>query len=159
MKNHVIKLIMLNIILGITITSCGGEEESVVSEENLPIKVVSQQETEATIATSELISEADFNFISTVDLEVIIPASPSTSVGYFINICTDFSKVNDKAKINYDSCKLRATLHTSEQLFTLSLSNVELALVAQIWPIAEGAQPVTIYWNITESSTRWNIAI
>jgi hypothetical protein len=62
-------------------------------------------------------------------------------------------------KINYDSCKLRKTLTTLEQAFTLSLSNAEMMLVAQIWPIENGAQPVTLYWNITESGHSWKITI
>ncbi len=156
MKNHLIKLTILNIIIAITITGCGGGEEEDNAQE---ITAKAQVIAEPTITTSELVSDPDFNFISNTDVDITVPVSPSTTISYFINICTDFTKENDEVKINYDSCKLRTTLTTLEQEFTLSLSNAELMLVAQIWPIENGAQPVTLYWNITESGHRWKITI
>jgi hypothetical protein len=176
MKNHLITLTLLNIVIVLTSTGCGGggEEGSAPTptvEITPPIEEVAEEVstevstdpstdlTAETIATSELISEPGFDFISSADVIVTIPASPSTTTRYFINICTDFANVNEKVEINYESCKLRTTLTTLDQLFTLSLSNAELALVAQIWPIEEAALPVTIYWNITESGNRWRIAI
>jgi len=156
MKNHLIKLTILNIIIGITIAGCGGGEEE---ESAVTVIAKTQVVNEPTITTSELVSDPDFNFISNADVDITVPVSPSTTVSYFINICTDFTKENDEVKINYDSCKLRTTLTTLEQEFTLSLSNAELMLVAQIWPIENGAQPVTLYWNITESGQSWKITI
>jgi len=156
MKNHLIKLTILNIIIGITIAGCGGGEEE---ESAVTVIAKTQVVNEPTITTSELVSDPDFNFISNTDVDITVPVSPSTTVSYFINICTDFTKENDEVKINYDSCKLRTTLTTLEQEFTLSLSNAELMLVAQIWPIENGAQPVTLYWNITESGQSWKITI
>jgi len=156
MKHHLIKLTILNIIIAITIAGCGGgEEEDSAVAATAKVPVIA----EPTITTSELVSDPDFNFTSSTDLDVTVPASPSTTVSYFINICTDFTHENNEVKINYDSCKLRKTLTTLEQAFTLSLSNAEMMLVAQIWPIENGAQPVTLYWNITESGHSWKITI
>ena len=162
MKNNLITLIILNITIGISMTGCGGgDEDSAVETPPAPVLIpeATPAVIEPTITTSELISEPDFDFISSTDLVVTIPASPSTTVSYFINICTDFYNENEKVKINYESCKLRTILSTLEQPFTLSLSNAELALVAQIWPIEEGAHAVTLYWNIDESGNNWKIAI
>ncbi|PKG80818.1 hypothetical protein CXF85_22185 [Colwellia sp. 75C3] len=166
MKSHLITLIILNITIGITLAGCGGGEEDsgpIETVESPPAPVLipeaTPEVTKPTITTSELISEPDFDFISSTELVVTLPASPSTTVSYFINICTDFYEENEKVKINYDSCKLRTILSTLEQPFTLSMSNAESALVAQIWPIEEAALPVTIYWNIAESGNRWKIAI
>lgn len=160
MKNNFIILIMVNIIIVITMTGCGGEEDSspqeVVAD---PIQSSPGITNEETITTSELMSTPDFDFISNADLTIILPATPLTSVSYFVNVCTDFSKENDEVKINYDSCKLRTSLKNQQQLFNLSLSTTELLLIAQIWPIENGAQPITLYWNIAESGNSWKIAI
>ncbi|MGL1956930.1 MAG: hypothetical protein OCD00_06385 [Colwellia sp.] len=159
MKNNIITLILLNIIIVTIITGCGGG-----GEDNSEIKTVEsapsvEEVTEEVITTSDLISEPDFDFISSVRLDVILPPSPSTVVRYFLNICTDYSEENGEVEINYDSCKLRASLTTQEQLFSLSLSSAEFRLIAQIWPIENGSQPINIYWNISESGNSWKIAI
>ena len=151
MKSYLITFIILNII--ITITGCGGEEEESPSQET------AQVVTEQTIYTKDLVSKPDFDFSSSTNLVVTIPASPPNNIGYFINICTDFSNVNNKVTINYASCKLRTTLGLVEQLFTLPLSTAEIVLIAQIWPIEEGAQPITIYWNIAETGKSWPITL
>jgi hypothetical protein len=59
MKNHVIKLIMLNIILGITITGCGGGD----SEVKTSLRKLSQleDERESQSRTSYKITEVDLN--------------------------------------------------------------------------------------------------
>lgn len=150
MNTYLMPLIMLTI----TITGCGGGGD----EEKKPsVKTIIT--TDKTITTSDLISAPDFNFISSTNLEVVLPASPSTTVSYFISICTDFYKENDEVIINYDSCKLRTTLTSSEQTFTLSLSTVEVELIAQIWPIEEDAQPINVHWNIAEFGNSWQISI
>ncbi|MEY8199777.1 MAG: hypothetical protein RPS47_11105 [Colwellia sp.] len=159
MKNHLITLITLNII--ITMTGCGGSSEE---EKNSPKEIVEITPPPLNLAkeissTSDLISNDDFNFISSADLDITIPASPSTAISYFINICSNFSTENNEIKINYDSCKLRSTLAPQEQSFTLSLSTEELRLIAQIWPVEHDAQPITIYWNIAEFGNSWKIAI
>lgn len=151
--------ITLNMVIIFTIASCGGEEEegsSTAGVETPPAPVA--------ISTSDLVIKTDFNLLSGTDLEVTLPSSPSSSVNYFINICTDFTVEtgtveNSSVDINYDSCKLRATLNTQKQVFSLSLSTAESMIVAQIWPIEAGAKPITLFWNITESGKSWKIAI
>jgi len=138
------------------ITACGGGGE----EDSPPQKAVEViQPTEELVTTGDLVSDIEFDFISSINLDVTLPASPSTSIGYFINICTDFSNVSNEIEINYDSCKLRTTLTTVTQQFTLSLSAAELLIIAQIWPIENGAQPINVYWDIAESGSSWKIAI
>lgn len=162
MNIHIIALKTLSIMTVLTISGCGGgsegEKESPPTEtvETIPAPIILAKEVRS---TNELISTPDFNFISNTDVNVTLPVSPSTSIGYFINICTNFSKENNEVKINYDSCKLRSPLSPREQSFTITLSPAELVLVAQVWPIEEGAQPITIYWNITESGGSWKVAI
>ena len=72
---------------------------------------------------------------------------------------TNLGQFDDEVIINYDSCKLRTTLTSSEQTFTLSLSTVEVELIAQIWPIEEDAQPINVHWNIAEFGNSWQISI
>ena len=157
MKFYLMTFIM--IMLTTTITGCGGGEEDSPSQKVADIVQPTEVVTEEPITTSDLISKPDFDFISSININVILPASPSTNIGYFINICTDFSNENDKITINYDSCKLRTTLTTVTQQFSLSLSTAELLLIAQIWPIENGAQPINVSWDIAESGGNWNIAI
>jgi hypothetical protein len=137
------------------ITGCGGGSEDDSPKEtiqNIPL-------VEEIIITSDLVSSPEFTFISSAELNITLPISPSGSVNYFINICTDFSEKNDTVTINYDSCKLRAMLKTQEQSFSITLSAAEPMLVAQIWPIEAGAQPITLFWDITESGNDWKIII
>ncbi len=155
MNTYLITLIMLTI----TITGCGSKEEKKTIKETVVTNSSVNNPAKEAIKTSDLISTPDFNFISSTNLEVVLPASPSTTVSYFISICTDFSKENDEVIINYDSCKLRTTLTSSEQTFTLSLSTVEVELIAQIWPIEEDAQPINVHWNIAEFGNSWQISI
>lgn len=156
------KNITLNTILAITVTSCGGSgEQSTKASEVIATTplVTATQVTPLPTATKDLVSKSDFDFISKADLEVIIPTSPTGSINYFINICTDFTTKNDTVEINYNSCKLRTTLGTKEQSFSLFLSSAETLLVAQVWSIEVGTKPVTVFWNIVESGKKWQIVI
>ena len=162
MNIHPKKSITLNTILAITLTSCGGgDEQSTKAAEVVTVipSVTAAQVTPLPAATKDLVSKSDFDFISKADLEVIIPTSPTGSVNYFINICTDFTTENDTVEINYNSCKLRTTLGTKEQSFSLFLSSAETLLVAQVWSIEVGTKPVTVFWNIVESGKKWQIVI
>jgi len=163
MKTHSIVIIAL--ISAISIAGCGGgSEESTSTEVEAAVEVtttppVEDTPVQATIITEELISDPSFDLSSSNELRVKLPASTSTSTRYFINICTDFSTddKNNEININYASCKLRTEITITKQEFTLSLSASELMLIAQIWPIEEGAQPITSYWNIAEYGKQWPI--
>jgi hypothetical protein len=80
-------------------------------------------------------------------------------MNYFINVCSDFSDESGIQKINYDSCQLRTLLKAEEQEFSLSLSNAETVLLAQIWPIKADSQPITFYYNIQEDGESWHITL
>ena len=156
MKTNIITLITLIMIIG----GCGGGGDTNTSPEKAVETTPPTQEVIVEVtATKELNSTPEFNFITNTDLNVTLPASPSTDITYYINICTAFSTQNNVIEIDYDSCKLRASLTTAEQPFILSISAAELMLVAQIWPIKEGAQPITQFWNIDESGHSWKITI
>ena len=157
MKTNIITLITLIII----IAGCGGGggEVSTSPEKSVTLTPSTEDETKENTTTNELNSTPEFNFISNTKLDIKLPASPSTNITYFINICTAFSTENNEVEINYDSCKLRTSLTTEEQAFILSISAAELMLVAQIWPIEDGAQPITLYWNINEYGNSWKITI
>jgi len=105
------------------------------------------------------VSDPNFNLSAGIELTVTLPSLPSTSTDYFINICTSFTNENNVIQVNYQSCKLRATLTAQTQQFTLSLSTTETQLVAQVWPIENGAQPVNVFWSILESGGNWQLAL
>jgi len=143
----------------ISIFGCGGgEEEQSTSQESPKTTPPIVETIEEIITTGDLISAPEFDLSSSSELQVSVPASPSTTISYYINVCTDFSSEADEIIINYASCKLRTTLSEAEQQFMLSLSAAENLLVAQIWPIENGAQPINQYWNIAESGNSWQIS-
>lgn len=166
MKTHSITTVVLISIM--SILGCGGEEESKTAEVAAPTETTTLPPVDNTVLetmlTGDLISAPDFNLISSAKLQISLPASPSTTISYFINICTDFSSLNSSANddynditINYGSCKLRTKITSTAQQVTLSLSATEEQLIAQIWPIENGAQPINIYWNIADSGKNWAI--
>lgn len=163
MNTHLITLKMLSIIIAITMAGCGGgseeEKESSPTETVVITTAASEDLPIETINTSSLISNVDFDFTSGDELKVTLPASPSTSIGYFVNICTNFIDESNEVKIDYDSCKLRTTLASQKRSFTLSLSTSESVFIAQIWPIENAAKPITVYWNIVELGRSWKIAM
>jgi len=164
MKTHSKTIVILTCI--ISILGCGGEEESKPVEVATPVEVstapppVDNSVPETTI-TADLISSPDFGLSSSNDLQINLSASPSTTTGYFINICTDFDKPNSNnyegININYASCKLRTKVASTAQEFTLAISPVEKELIAQLWPIENGAKPINFYWNIADSGNNWQI--
>ncbi len=154
---HSISIILLASLL--SISGCGGGEEETAVEEVVTTPSPVNNSIPETIATGDLISAPDFNLISFTKLQISLPASPSTTISYFVNVCTDFTNdlANDDIIINYASCKLRTKLAITAQQFTLSLSAAEEQLIAQIWPIENGALPINIYWNIADSGKNWQI--
>ncbi len=121
-------------------TSCGGEEGS----PNKTIEPAPSVPVQKSINTSDLVATSDFDFITSVSLAVKLPIAPSSSINYFINICTDFSEESNEVSINYGSCKLRTLLKPQEQSFTLVLSTAESKLIAQRWPIEAAADPIKL---------------
>ena len=69
MKNHLIKLTILNMLIGITIAGCGGGEEE---DAAVAVAATAQVIPEPTINTSELVSDPDFNFISSTDVDITV---------------------------------------------------------------------------------------
>ena len=152
--------------LSVTVISCGGGEqasttESTVAPSTTPVVFTPPVVpiTPDPITFTDLTSTPEFTFTSSTNIEVLLPTAPTGSINYFINICTDYVAQNGSVIINYNSCKLRTALSTSEQSFSLSLSNTESLLVAQVWAIEVSAKPLTLFWNIAESGNKWQIDI
>ena len=80
MKSHLFILIVLNIFIVITITGCGGNEESVANESSAQGQVkgtvnnFETKVTEPTVITNELISALYFDLLSSTELNVTLPA-------------------------------------------------------------------------------------
>jgi len=164
MKTHLITIVVLTSVM--SISGCGGEDGDTPTEVAAPAETATPPPADNPVAktttTGDLVSAPGFDLITANKLQVSLSASPSTTVSYFINICTDFSnnEINNESgdiKINYASCKLRTKVAPIAQQFTFSISPAEEQLIAQIWPIEDGAQPINIYWNIAESGKNWQI--
>ena len=154
----------------LAMVGCGGQEEEdqVSSAANLdnttnttstPSNPPPLQTNTATVKTSELITNAEFDLTSDLELTVNVPAAPSNSISYFINICSTYSNIDGSVTIQYDSCKLRAPLTSVQQQYNLTLSSTELQLIAQIWPIESGAKPITRYFENNTSDNNWDILL
>ncbi len=158
MKTHIITALLLTL----TLFGCGDDDgteivQGTVQETPPPTSSTTPETNTDIVATSELISTPDFNFISGTKLTVTLPVAPTATIDYFINICTDFTNEDNLITINYQSCKLRTAITSQTQEFTLSLSVVELQLIAQIWPMESDAKVMNAYWDIAESGHNWQI--
>ena len=158
MKTHIITALLLTL----TLFGCGDDDgteivQGTVQETPPPTSSTTPETNTDIVATSELISTPDFNFISGTKLTVTLPVAPTATIDYFINICTDFTNEDNVITINYQSCKLRTAITAQTQEFTLSLSVVELQLIAQIWPMESDAKVMNAYWDIAESGHNWQI--
>ena len=140
------------IVLTLAIVGCGAQEDEVSTPVNVdnntntdstPSSPTPTQIDPVTVKTSELITSTVFDLSSSIELVVNLPAAPSTSMRYFINICSAYSNKDGAVSIQYESCKLRASLTSLPQQYHLTLSSNELQLVAQIWPIKSGSKPIT----------------
>ena len=158
MKPHIITAFLLTL----TLFGCGDDDgteivQGTVQETPPPTSSTTPESNTDIVATSELISTPDFNFISGTKLTVTLPVAPTATIDYFINICTDFTNEDNLITINYQSCKLRTAITSQTQEFTLSLRVVELQLIAQIWPMESDAKVMNAYWDIAESGHNWQI--
>lgn len=158
MKTHIITALLLTL----TLFGCGDDDgteivQGTVQETPPPTSSTTPETNTDIVATSELISTPDFNFISGTKLTVTLPVAPTATIDYFINICTDFTNEDNVITINYQSCKLRTAITSQTQEFTLSLSVAELQLIAQIWPMESDAKVMNAYWDIAESGHNWQI--
>jgi hypothetical protein len=135
------------------------DEPATTQEEPAEQAAPSESPSLPIIHTSDLVSNTEFSFNSNANLQLKLPASPSSTMNYFINVCSDFSDESGIQKINYDSCQLRTLLKAEEQEFSLSLSNAETVLIAQIWPIKADSQPITFYYNIQDDGESWHITL
>lgn len=139
----------------ILMSACGGGGSS--SSPTPPPASVTPPPTSTPVAkTTDLVVSPEFEFMSSYQVTVNLPAN-TTSGRYFVNVCTQY---NDKAPIvtNYDSCKIRSFLASGVQKITLTLSESERNLVAQIWEITPSAEPKTSYFTSQGEQAEWQIS-
>jgi len=146
-------------VLVCTIVGCGGGGgDSGGTKE--PLSSETSVITQASIETTdELVSNTTFEFTSGFELTLILSALDGTKVPHFVNVCSDYSQVEDVYTINYDSCRLRTSFTDELQQFHISLSAAETVLIAQIWPIENNAVPINLFWSRTNSSENWEIDV
>ena len=101
MKTHIITALLLTL----TLFGCGDDDgteivQGTVQETPPPTSSTTPETNTDIVATSELISTPDFNFISGTKLTVTLPVAPTATIDYFINICTDFTNEDNLITIN-----------------------------------------------------------
>ncbi|REL28028.1 hypothetical protein DXX93_16625 [Thalassotalea euphylliae] len=168
-------------LLPLVLAACGGGDDSssaspapqpapaTPADSGASDSNTEQTETEtanqAADTTAELISTPEFEFTGTFELNVKVAPAPAGSVQYYVNICSDFEQLEaTEAKpaswlVNYDSCLLRTFVTSQEQVFNLSLSESQSELIAQIWPMENGAIPVNMFWQKQSQASEWIIAL
>ena len=144
------------------LVSCGGGGEGAsetVSNTVNTTNVVPIPIEEPMTTTDDLISNTTFEFTSGFELTLILSAIEEPSVQYFVNICSDYTQVEESYSINYDSCRLRTSFTESDQSFDVSLSAAETVLIAQVWPMENDAIPINFFWSRTDSNEPWEINV
>jgi len=108
------------------------------------------------VKTTDLVTNSNFDFGSNYTLTVVLPVKPDNTGDYFINICTSYDPDNSVIK-DYASCKVRSYLRNNSQTFELVLSESERDLIAQVWPIQQGASANSYYFKSSGVSDRWEL--
>ncbi|REL36544.1 hypothetical protein [Thalassotalea euphylliae] len=178
--------LVLAALFSAALTACGGGEGGESTNSPVPATTppapatpsdnntssdASNEQTEAEAAneaadtTAELVSTPDFDFAGSFELDVTIAAAPAGSTQYYVNICSDFEQIEAKEgapaswQVNYDSCLLRTFITGQAQVFTLSLSEAQSELIAQVWPMENGAIPTDLFWQKQSQSSEWLITL
>ncbi|MCP4490201.1 MAG: hypothetical protein GY820_23220 [Gammaproteobacteria bacterium] len=108
---------------------------------------------------NELTVSSDFDFIGGENLTIEVVNVTQSLERRYINICSEFSKVGGQYKINYNSCLLRTSLQSDYREFKVVLSSNEQELLAQVWPMVDGASPKNYHWNRSEGVNDWKIEV
>lgn len=101
----------------------------------------------------------DFAFIGGESLTITIIDEGTTNERRYLNICSDFTDDNGEYNVSYDSCLLRTSLQSKHNDFEITISSNQQELVAQIWPLRDGALPVNHSWSRSEDGNDWLITL
>lgn len=99
-----------------------------------------------------------FDFIGKDDLTIQMSNNMSAARVY-LNVCSNYSTVSGKVKVDYKTCQLRTTLPSGSTEYKITLSGDTEQLIAQIWALEEGAVPQSFYWSASNSSNSWDIIV
>lgn len=99
-----------------------------------------------------------FDFIGKDDLTIQMSNNMSAARVY-LNVCSNYSTVSGKVKVDYKTCQLRTTLPSGSTEYKIALSGDTEQLIAQVWALEEGAVPQSFYWSASSSSNNWDIIV
>ncbi|MFT5504407.1 MAG: hypothetical protein ACI845_002130 [Gammaproteobacteria bacterium] len=102
---------------------------------------------------------SDFDFIGGETLTVTIVDESSSIERRYLNICSDFTDDNGAFSVSYESCLLRTSLQSQYSEFEIVISSTQQELIAQIWPLQDGALPVNQRWSRSEDGADWQITL
>lgn len=117
-----------------------------------PVSTVPPSEMEDVVVTKT------FDFIGKDDLTIQMSNNMSAARVY-LNVCSDYSTVSGKVKVDYKTCQLRTTLPSGSTEYKITLSGDTEQLIAQVWALEEGAVPQSFYWSATDNAISWNISV
>lgn len=149
----------INIIfITLALFACGGGSQDQSQAEAV---VPGEAESLATGATrmNDLRVGSDFDFIGGETLDIVISNQVNGGGGAYINVCTDFTRLQSSYEIDYDSCVLRTRLNQPYQQYAVTLSPSNDLLLAQVWSLEDGAEPVSYLWNRAVDGQRWQIDV
>ncbi|MEM7562240.1 MAG: hypothetical protein AAF353_04215 [Pseudomonadota bacterium] len=101
----------------------------------------------------------DFDFIGGEKLSFSVLNQSNSQARLYLNVCSDFSEKNGEYQISYDSCLLRTALDSQYTEFEIQISNTHKELIAQIWSLSEGSEPVNHRWKWVDDGYQWEINI
>ena len=101
----------------------------------------------------------DFTFIGGETLTITIVDEGSSVERRYLNICSEFSQNGEGYSVSYDSCLLRTSILGQHSDFEIIISSNQQKLIAQVWPLNNGADPVNHHWSRSENGNEWHIKV
>jgi len=129
-----------------------------------PVSAPAPAPTPAPVATTppsnmeDVVVTKAFDFIGKDNLTIQMSNNMSAARVY-LNVCSDYTTVSGKVKVDYKTCQLRTTLPSGSSEYKVTLSGDTEQLIAQIWALEEGAVPQSFYWSATDNANSWNISV
>lgn len=159
MKNLFTKSLTASLLAAL-LTACGGgggDSKSSAPVAPAPEPVATSGNNEEEEVTADLTTTPDFTFSGSYELTVVVEKAEYTGVQYYVNVCSDY-EASDPMTVKYDSCMLRTHVTEADQEFVLSLSESQESLLAQVWPMENGAEPIDIIWQKGQDTATWRIS-
>lgn len=140
------------------LTACGGGGDSKNSAPPAaPVPIATSGNNEEQEVTADLTTTPDFTFLGSYELTVVVEKVEYAGVQYYVNVCSDYD-ASDPMTVKYESCMLRTYITEVDQEFVLSLSESQDSLLAQVWPMENGAKPIDIIWQKGKDTETWRIS-